>query len=83
VFDVLVGDVGLSVTDPQGLEVPVTTEATKNNSFKIGLEPTKPGVYEAAVYFGDEQVPGSPFRVKCHDMLLQYQHSTARNDNEG
>ena len=62
---VYVGDVGLSVTDPQGRDVPVTTDAMKNNSFKIGFQPTQPGIYEANVYFGDEQVPGSPFKVGC------------------
>ena len=60
----LVGDVGLSVTDPQGRDVPVTTDAMKNNAFKIGFQPTQPGVYEANVYFGDQQVPGSPFQVR-------------------
>ena len=58
------GDVGLSVTDPQGRDVAVATEAMPNNSFKIGFEPTQPGVYDANVYFGDEQVPGSPFKVR-------------------
>jgi len=62
---VVVGDVGLSVTDPEGRDVAVTTEAMKNNSFKIGFEPKKPGVYDANVYFADEQVPGSPFKVIC------------------
>jgi len=57
------GDVGLSVTDPKGADVPVTTEAVKNNAFKIGFQPTQPGVYDANVYFGDQQVPGSPFKV--------------------
>ena len=58
-----VGDVGLSVTDPQGRDVAVTTDAMKNNAFKIGFQPTQPGIYEANVYFGDQQVPGSPFQV--------------------
>ena len=57
------GDVGLSVTDPHGADVPVTTEAVQNNSFRIGFQPTQPGVYDANVYFGDQQVPGSPFKV--------------------
>jgi len=59
----VLGDVGLSVTDPHGADVPVTTEALKNNAFRIGFEPKQPGIYEANVYFGDQQVPGSPFQV--------------------
>ena len=41
----------------------MTTEAVQNNSFRIGFQPTQPGVYDANVYFGDQQVPGSPFKV--------------------
>jgi len=60
---VAVGDVGLSVTDPRGHDVAVTTEAMPNNAFKVGFAPTQPGIYDANVYFGDQQVPGSPFQV--------------------
>ena len=59
------GDVGVLVTDPRGEEVPLTTEDHKNNSFTIGFEPKQPGIYQANVYFGNQQVPGSPFKVVC------------------
>jgi len=64
---VSIGDVGLSVTDPQGRDVPVTTDAMKNNAFKIGFQPTQPGLHEANVYFGDQQIPGSPFQVRSRN----------------
>ena len=53
----------MSVTDPRGADVAVSTEAVQNNSFKIGFQPSQPGIYDANVYFGDQQVPGSPFKV--------------------
>jgi len=73
----VVGDVGLSVTDPHGADVPVTTDAVQNNSFKIGFQPSQPGIYDANVYFGDEQVPGSPFKVPDCSLIKAKFHYTS------
>lgn len=59
----LTGDIAVCVTDARGLDVPITTSDNQNNSFSVNFTPEHPGVYQALVQFGGQEVPGTPFKV--------------------
>ena len=62
VFNVT-GDVAIALTNERGLDVPVTTTDQKDNTFRIEFEPQTVGQYNASVFFADQEIPSSPYRV--------------------
>ena len=57
------GDVAIALTDERGLDVPVKTTDNKDNTFKIDFEPKTVGTYTASVFFAEQEIPSSPYRI--------------------
>ena len=57
------GDVAIALTDERGLDVPVKTNDNKDNTFKIDFEPKTVGTYTASVFFAEQEIPSSPYRI--------------------
>lgn len=58
----LAGDVGVSLTDSLGRDIPVETTELPNNGFKVAFTPEHVGPVQARVYFGDKELPGGPLK---------------------
>ena len=63
VICVAAGDVAIALTDERGLDVPVTTTDNKDNTFRIEYEPKTVGQYTASVFFADQEIPSSPYKI--------------------
>ena len=61
--DFFSGDVAIALTDERGLDVPVKTTDNKDNTFKIDFEPKTVGTYTASVFFAEQEIPSSPYRI--------------------
>ena len=57
------GDVAIALTDERGLDVPVTTTDMKDNTFRIDFEPKTVGLYTCSVFFADQEIPTSPYKI--------------------
>ena len=57
------GDVAIALTNERGLDVPVHTTDNKDNTFKIDFEPTTVGQYNASVFFAEQEIPSSPYKI--------------------
>ena len=62
-FICITGDVAIALTDERGLDVPVHTQDNKDNTFKIDFEPKTVGTYTASVFFAEQEIPSSPYRI--------------------
>lgn len=60
---IFTGDVAIALTDERGLDVPVKTTDNKDNTFKIDFEPKTVGAYTASVFFAEQEIPSSPYRI--------------------
>lgn len=58
------GDVAIALTNERGLDVPVKTTDMKNNTFRIDFKPDTVGLYNASVFFAEQEIPMSPYKVK-------------------
>ena len=54
----------IALTNERGLDVPVRTTDQKNNTFRIDFEPQSVGEYTASVFFAEQEVPTSPYKIK-------------------
>ena len=63
------GDVAIALTDERGLDVPVHTTDNKDNTFRIDFEPTTVGTYSASVFFADQEIPTSPYKIKVEPSI--------------
>ena len=59
----VLGDVAIALTNERGLDVPVNTIDNKDNTFRIDFEPTTVGTYTACVFFADQEIPSSPYKI--------------------
>lgn len=57
------GDVAIALTNERGLDIPVKTIDNKDNTFRIDFEPTTVGTYTANVFFADQEIPSSPYKI--------------------
>ena len=53
----------IALTDERGLDVPVQTTDMKDNTFRIDFEPKTVGPYLCSVFFADQEVPSSPYKI--------------------
>ncbi len=53
----------IALTDERGLDVPVRTTDNKDNTFRIDFEPKTVGAYTASVFFAEQEIPSSPYRI--------------------
>jgi len=58
------GDVAIALTNERGLDIPVKTIDNQDNTFRIEFEPTTVGTYTANVFFADQEIPSSPYKIK-------------------
>ena len=63
------GDVAIALTNERGLDVPVKTVDNKDNTFRIEFEPTTVGTYTANVFFADQEIPSSPYRIQVEPTI--------------
>ncbi|ELU02480.1 hypothetical protein CAPTEDRAFT_100274 [Capitella teleta] len=59
------GGLGLAIEGPS--EAKMTCKDNRDGSCTVEYLPTKPGDYDIAVKFADQNIPGSPFRVQVVD----------------
>ncbi|VDK34571.1 unnamed protein product [Taenia asiatica] len=58
------GNVGISVRDEAGRDVPMDTKDMRDGTFKVSYTPTTAGpTYTVQVFFENTEVPRSPFKV--------------------
>ena len=57
------GDVAIALTNERGLDVPVKTTDQQDNTFKVEFEPQSVGQFNASVFFADQEIPSSPYRI--------------------
>lgn len=60
---VSVGGVQMTLTNAQGVNIPVRITDNKDQTFRVEFETTVTGTYTANVTFASLVVPGSPFKV--------------------
>lgn len=53
----------IALTDERGLDVPVKTTDMKDNTFRIDFEPKTVGPYQCSVFFAEQEVPSSPYKI--------------------
>ena len=58
------GDVAIALTNERGLDIPVNTIDNRDNTFRIEFEPTTVGTYTANVFFADQEIPTSPYKIR-------------------
>ena len=63
------GDVAIALTNERGLDIPVKTIDNKDNTFRIEFEPTTVGTYTANVFFVDQEIPSSPYKIKVEPSI--------------
>ena len=56
------GGLGLAIEGPS--EAIMTCNDNKDGTATVEYTPTEEGDYDIAIKFGDEHIPGSPFRVR-------------------
>lgn len=44
--------------------MPVKTTDLHNNKFKVDFEPTTVGTLNASVFFADQEIPTSPYKIQ-------------------
>ena len=59
-------DVSVTVTAPDGSDVPVRKRITDTGSLHIFYTPPMPGTYTVAVLLNGKHIHGSPFKVSTH-----------------
>ncbi|CAH8620119.1 unnamed protein product [Dicrocoelium dendriticum] len=58
------GNVGISVTDEMGRDVAMDTQDMRDGTFRVAYTANTPGpTYTVHVFFNNQEVPRSPFRV--------------------
>ncbi|TPP66480.1 Filamin-A [Fasciola gigantica] len=58
------GNVGISITDEMGRDVPMDTQDMRDGTFRVAYTAHTPGpTYTVHVFFNNQEVPRSPFRV--------------------
>lgn len=58
------GNVGISVRDEAGRDVPMDTKDMRDGTFNVSYTPTTAGpTYTVQVFFENTEVPRSPFKV--------------------
>lgn len=63
-FLFLQGNVGISVRDEAGRDVPMDTKDMRDGTFKVSYTPMTAGpTYTVQVFFENTEVPRSPFKV--------------------
>lgn len=65
----ITGDVAIALTNERGLDVPVKTVDNKDNTFRIDFEPTTVGTYTANVFFADQEIPSSPYKIQVEPTI--------------
>jgi filamin len=63
------GDVAIALTNERGLDIPVKTVDMKDNTFRIEFEPASVGTYTANVFFADQEIPSSPYKIKVEPSI--------------
>lgn len=63
------GDVAIALIDEQGKDVPVNVIDNQDGTFTIEYEPKNPGMYTVSVYFGGQEIPKSPIKVKIESSI--------------
>ncbi|XP_064632240.1 filamin-A-like isoform X7 [Lineus longissimus] len=58
------GDVAIALTDEKGNDVPVSTTDNKDGTFTIQYEPNSVGTYTTGVFFAEQEIPSSPYKVQ-------------------
>ena len=58
------GDIAIALTNERGLDIPVKTIDNQDNTFRIEFEPTTVGTYTANVFFADQEIPSSPYKIR-------------------
>jgi len=58
------GDIAIALTDEKGNDVPVSTTDNKDGTFTIQYEPNSVGTYTTGVFFADQEIPSSPYKVQ-------------------
>ena len=66
---ILPGDVAIALTNERGLDVPVHTTDNKDNTFRIDFEPQTVGTYSACVFFADQEIPTSPYKIQVEPSI--------------
>lgn len=60
----MIGNVGISVTDEVGRDVPMETQDMRDGTFRVAYTAVTPGpTYKVQVFFNNQEVPRSPFKV--------------------
>ncbi len=59
----ITGDVAIALTDERGLDVPVNTTDNRDNTFKIDFEARSVGMYTCSVFFAEQEIPSSPYKI--------------------
>lgn len=44
--------------------MPVKTTDLHNNKFRVDFEPTTVGTLSASVFFADQEIPSSPYKIQ-------------------
>ena len=53
----------IALSDENGRDVQVTTTDNADNTFTVEFEPTTVGRLFSKVFFGDEEIPSSPYAI--------------------
>ena len=62
-YNLCAGVVEVTLTDSQGVNIPVRIIDNKDQTYRVEFETTVVGTCTANVAFASLQVPGSPFKV--------------------
>lgn len=57
------GDVAIALTNERGIDVPADTKESRENMFRIDFVPSSVGTYIAPIYFAEQEIPNSPFKI--------------------
>lgn len=57
------GDVAIALTNERGLDFPADTKENRENVFRIDFVPSTVGTYIAPIYFAEQEIPNSPFKI--------------------
>lgn len=63
------GGLGLAIEGPS--EATMTCNDNKDGTATVEYVPTEEGDYDVAIRFGDEHIPGSPFKVWLHQNFAE------------
>ena len=59
----------IALTNERGMDAPVKTVDNRDNTFRIDFEPTTVGLYTANVFFADQEIPTSPYKVRVEPSI--------------